>query len=306
MALATRPKPSAHHKKRVGKHHKTTRHYIKPYLPYLPLVAIMAIGLFASSLVGSHGAVLGNQTDMSPVALLQETNRERQADDETVLQMNTQLSAAAQAKADDMVAHNYWSHNTPDGRQPWSFMTAAGYNYQLAGENLAYGFSNAAAVTTGWMNSTEHRANILNARYQDIGFGIATSPNFNGSGPETVVVAMYGTPVTAAATAANSQPTALAAGTTDSNVLGVERVSATQQISFVQLLTKGRMPWSVTLVAVFGAVALTAFAYRHGRAWRRMWRQSEAYVASHPLFDIFVVSIGTLSFVLSRSVGFIR
>jgi len=38
------------------------------------------------------------------------------------------LDSAAQAKANDMAARSYWSHNTPDGQTPWTFMTAAGYN----------------------------------------------------------------------------------------------------------------------------------------------------------------------------------
>jgi uncharacterized protein YkwD len=304
MALATRPKPPAHHKKRAGKHHRTTRHYLKPYLPYLPLLAIMALGFFASTLL-AHGSVLGRQTDLTPATLLQDTNAQRAADRESALSLNDQLTNAAQAKADDMVARNYWSHDTPDGRTPWSFITAAGYTYQLAGENLAYGFSSAATVTSGWMNSAEHRANILNAGYSDVGFGIASSTDFNGSGPETVIVALYATPVTTGAVHMSFSVPATAANS-GGNVLGAKKASYAQQISVVQLLTKGQAPWSVTLVAVIGAVALTIFAYRHGRAWHRAVRYSEAYVASHPWFDVFIVTIGTLSFILSRSAGFIR
>ena len=45
------------------------------------------------------------------------------------------------------------------------------------------------------MNSAEHRANILDGNYQDVGFATANSSNFVGTGPETIVVAMYGEPV---------------------------------------------------------------------------------------------------------------
>jgi hypothetical protein len=74
-----------------------------------------------------------------------------------------------------MAARDYWSHNTPDGQTPWSFITAAGYNYQTAGENLAYGFSTASDTVTGWMNSTEHRANILNGKFKELGVGVEPS-----------------------------------------------------------------------------------------------------------------------------------
>src|SRR6185369_9999820 len=107
------------------------------------------------------------------------------------LQLNDQLAAAAQAKANDMARRGYWSHVTPDGKQPWSFVEASGYQYEAAGENLAYGFGSSDEVMTAWMHSPEHRANILNSVYQDVGFATANVPNYRGTGPETIVVAMY-------------------------------------------------------------------------------------------------------------------
>jgi uncharacterized protein YkwD len=156
------------------------------------LVVVAGILLNATWQVGR--GVLGYATSMSPTALLSETNIQRSNNGEPALSMNSQLAKAAQAKANDMVAKNYWSHVTPDGVQPWQFVANAGYSYTALGENLAYGFDTSAATVSGWMNSPAHRANILKADYQEVGFGIANSPNFNGSGEETVVVAMYGKP----------------------------------------------------------------------------------------------------------------
>jgi uncharacterized membrane protein YidH (DUF202 family) len=51
MALATRPKPSTHAKKRRAQHHRSkSKHYVKPYLPYLPMLLIVVIGLAINSL----------------------------------------------------------------------------------------------------------------------------------------------------------------------------------------------------------------------------------------------------------------
>ncbi|MGZ6005329.1 MAG: hypothetical protein ACXWLH_04230 [Candidatus Saccharimonadales bacterium] len=44
MALATRPKPKVHHRKRQAHHHKKTHHYLKTYWPYLPAFAILGVG----------------------------------------------------------------------------------------------------------------------------------------------------------------------------------------------------------------------------------------------------------------------
>lgn len=198
-------------KQRVGRHHKKDEHYLKPYWPYIPMVLIVVLGLAFSSLWGAmqHG-VLGYATDMSTNGLLAGTNNQRAANGLGGLAYNATLGNAAQAKANDMAARNYWSHNTPDGATPWSFITNAGYAYTTAGENLAYGFDSSDATITGWMNSPEHKANILNSTYKEVGFGIANNADFQGTGPETIIVAMYASPRAAApvTTPAATTPTA--------------------------------------------------------------------------------------------------
>ena len=101
------------------------------------------------------------------------TNQSRVQYGEAALTENSELDKAAQAKADDMLARGYFAHVTPDGRTPWSFITAAGYNYLMAGENLAVNFTEAEDVETAWMNSPGHRANILNKDFVEIGIGVS-------------------------------------------------------------------------------------------------------------------------------------
>lgn len=203
VLVATRPKrskPPVHHLKRTGQHHKTSKHYSKTYWPYLPLLVIVVLGVaFSSWLSNMQRGVLGYATDIGTTSLLDGTNSQRASNGLGALALNGQLNAAAQSKANDMAARDYWSHNTPDGATPWTFIVRAGYNYQAAGENLAYGFGTSSETISGWMNSPEHRANILNGNYADVGFGVANAANYQGTGPETIVVAMYGKPVAATA-----------------------------------------------------------------------------------------------------------
>jgi len=169
----TKPRrPTQEHKKRSGLHHHRSHDYVKTYWPYLPVLTILVAGILANSWLGhANRNVLGYATDMSIESLLTDTNQERASNGEVALGLDKQLGDAAQAKANDMAARDYWSHDTPDGKTPWTFIIKAGYNYQAAGENLAYGFTSASDTITGWMNSPEHRANILNASYRDVGFG---------------------------------------------------------------------------------------------------------------------------------------
>ncbi|MFZ1249307.1 MAG: CAP domain-containing protein [Candidatus Saccharimonadales bacterium] len=194
-------------RKRVARHHKQTRSYAQPYWPYLPIIAIITLGIVCNSwLTNINRSVLGYATSMSVSGLLSGTNDQRAANGLGRLALNSVLSQAAQNKANDMVARDYWSHNTPDGQAPWTFIVAVGYSYQTAGENLAYGFSTAGDTITGWMNSPGHRANILNTTFQEVGFGVANSPNYQNGGPETIVVAMYAQPTVVAAPAPEPSP----------------------------------------------------------------------------------------------------
>jgi uncharacterized protein YkwD len=70
-----------------------------------------------------------------------------------------------------MAAKAYFSHSSQDGRSPFDRMRDAGYDYRTAGENIARGQTDAAAVMTAWMDSPGHRQNILNCDFEDLGVG---------------------------------------------------------------------------------------------------------------------------------------
>jgi uncharacterized protein YkwD len=103
------------------------------------------------------------------------TNAERAKAGCGALAVDATLTAVAQAHSQDMATHNYFDHNSQDGRTPFDRMTAAGYRYSTAAENIAAGQRTAQDVMTGWMNSPGHRANILNCALKEIGVGYATA-----------------------------------------------------------------------------------------------------------------------------------
>ena len=173
---------------------KQTSHHKTYHLRRVGLLGALLLTLFivrydaGAGAVTQPGNVLAYATEMSRSALLAGTNAARNQNGLGNLTLDTQLSNAAQAKAEHMVANDYWAHVAPDGPQPWYFFGQAGYTYQRAGENLAYGFSNSQNTINGWMNSPGHRANIV-GEYADVGFGFVQTPNFVGSGQQTIVVA---------------------------------------------------------------------------------------------------------------------
>lgn len=93
------------------------------------------------------------------------------------LTLDTRLRCAARHHSRDMGTHNFMSHTGSDGTTPWQRITSAGYTYRMAAENVAAGYSTAAAVVNGWMSSSGHCNNIMNASLVHIGIGYFYAPN---------------------------------------------------------------------------------------------------------------------------------
>ncbi len=104
--------------------------------------------------------------------LVDQTNGVRQTESLGTLKTNPILEHAARLKVEDMVTKGYFSHNSPDGKTPWYWFEQAGYNYAAAGENLAVNFVDSQDVTTAWMQSPTHRANIMSGNYTEIGIAV--------------------------------------------------------------------------------------------------------------------------------------
>lgn len=94
------------------------------------------------------------------------------------LKTNWELSRIARYKSEDMSSNRYFSHTSPTYGTPFQMIRAFGLSYRSAGENIAYGQRTPAAVVNAWMNSSGHRANILNASYTQIGVGYCASGNY--------------------------------------------------------------------------------------------------------------------------------
>ena len=120
------------------------------------------------------------------------TNEKRLASNLQPLESDQLLESVAQLKAQDMAQKGYFSHTSPDGKTPWYWFEKAGYRYEMAGENLAIHFFDSQDLVATWMDSSSHRANILNRNFTETGIGVA-----NGlyEEKETVyIVQLFGRP----------------------------------------------------------------------------------------------------------------
>lgn len=184
----------AHHAKHwfiphEGNDHKP--HALRPKAlrtyAYALIVAkvVSVVFLFAAF---PNSAEFAAYTSSTVIAL---TNASRQEGSLGALRENAQLSQAAQRKAKDMLARDYFAHTTPDGKRFWTWIDGTGYNYTLAGENLAIDFSTPESAHAALIASPSHRENIMNKRYKEIGVAVVTG---DMAGQQTtVLVEMFGT-----------------------------------------------------------------------------------------------------------------
>jgi uncharacterized protein YkwD len=181
-SLMVIPHPANDHRPYFLRHRPLA--FISTLLIAAKLAAIVIIGLTPTT------------ADLSTITssrILQLTNAERTKRGLNALTVNDKLTRAAEAKGEDMLAHNYFAHISPTGVTPWYWMKQQGYQYEVAGENLAIDFTQAEDVVTAWLNSPTHKENMLLPEYTETGIAAVTG-EFDG-GTSTIVVHMFGKPL---------------------------------------------------------------------------------------------------------------
>jgi uncharacterized protein YkwD len=104
-------------------------------------------------------------------------NHERTAAGCPALAPNDTLIQVARAHSQDMAVHRFVEHTGSDGRSPAQRVQDAGYHYRIVAENVAAGRLTPESAVQGWMESAEHRTNILNCELRDTGVGVVEAPD---------------------------------------------------------------------------------------------------------------------------------
>lgn len=104
-------------------------------------------------------------------------NQQRTNNGLSALQVDSEVQRVAKIKAQDMVTNNYFSHTSLTYGSPFDMLSSFKISYKSAAENIAGNSSNSAAVNA-WMNSSGHKANILNSSYNYTGIGVVSSSTY--------------------------------------------------------------------------------------------------------------------------------
>ncbi|TSC75748.1 MAG: hypothetical protein G01um101430_242 [Parcubacteria group bacterium Gr01-1014_30] len=169
--------------------------------------------------------------DLTKTQLIEFTNAARHDLGLSPVRENEVLSEAAFLKAKDMLQKSYFAHWSPEGISPWHWFAQSGYNWRLAGENLAIGFVDSEQVHSAWMSSLKHRDNILNGEFREVGISVLTG-NFQGK-ETSLVVQLFGTQQVQAAPTAQSKEAIFLPALPPNLVGGPEQKPADKEESLV-------------------------------------------------------------------------
>lgn len=173
-------------------HNDNYPHGFRPKALLSYTAALVAVKLIATGIlfISFPNPGFVSQEIISKVFTL--TNQSRAEEGLEPLVLNSALIESAQLKADDMIEKGYFSHYTPEGNPPWFFIDENKYSYEVAGENLAMNFTAANTVHKAFLASPSHKKNILDSRFEEVGFAIA---NGEIEGKQTqVLVEFFGKP----------------------------------------------------------------------------------------------------------------
>ena len=112
-----------------------------------------------------------HETTSQAEAVLKLVNAERSKQGLQPLTLSSKLTNLATMKSKDMADKGYFEHTSPTYGTPFQMLQSHGVHYSSAGENIAAGQQTPEQVMNAWMNSSGHRANILNKSYTEIGIG---------------------------------------------------------------------------------------------------------------------------------------
>jgi uncharacterized protein YkwD len=166
------------------------------------VLAVALVGALAAPATAADNASRRvRAADVLERGVLSEVNALRAKHHLAPLRLNTRLGAAADTHSEAMARRGFFAHESPDGSAFWKrvrrFYGPRGFGYWSVGENLLWSSPDvdAAGALQMWLNSPEHRANLLTRRWREVGLSAvhsASAPGTFGGREVTIVTADFG------------------------------------------------------------------------------------------------------------------
>ncbi len=227
--------------------------------------------------------------------IMELTNRTRQEKNIFTLASAAKLDVSAQHKADDMAVNQYFAHSN-NNKSLANWLQEAGYQYQVAGENLAVGFSSAEDIVRAWKNSPSHYANLIDPDFKEIGIGLAGGVYKNQ--PTVFIVQHFGTPVALAKVEA--EPKKVVAKKSSTATVKTEAPASLDSKSVDTAVLAGKIKNdSETVVPVIDTKAPTPIA-KYMQAKKVLWPLTNIFTISQ---NIYLAAMLFFAFVLGLNIA---
>jgi uncharacterized protein YkwD len=168
--------------------------------------ARIVVGVLAAAALVVPAATAAPQRAQAPLSglesgVLAQINAFRRNHRLTPLKLSPKLAAAAKEHTVQMVQDGYFTHESADGSLFWkriqSFYSSSPWSYWSVGENLLWSSPDVtpAKALQMWLASPEHRANLMNPRWREIGVSALhaeTAPGVFKGLPVTIVTTDFG------------------------------------------------------------------------------------------------------------------
>jgi uncharacterized protein YkwD len=169
----------------------------------LPLIALAALLAALALPAAATPATSHRSASLSSLdaGVLQQLNKVRAEHHLAPLALSAALTASSAQHSREMAVDGYFEHASHDGTVFWKridrWYPQAGFHYWSVGENLLWASPDVdpAAALKLWMNSPEHRANILSPRWHQIGVAavhVADAPGTFQGQPVTIITTDFG------------------------------------------------------------------------------------------------------------------
>ena len=148
---------------------------MKPFGHSLALASLLGLCLAGSLQAASHKLPVQSQNPAQLIErLLVLHNAQRAKQGAKPLALNVKLTAAAKEYAEFLARTGKFGHS--EEGSPSQRIKKQGYSFRAMGENIAKGQGTAESAVNSWMHSDGHRANIINKKFKEVGFGVARDP----------------------------------------------------------------------------------------------------------------------------------
>lgn len=147
-------------------------------MKHLVLALLAAVPLFASDA----------NNEITAENVVAQMNAYRAEAGLAPLRIDARITKAAEDRMRDMEDAAYWSHESPTGLSPFTWLMARDYTFEAAAENLASGFETVRFLVSSWMESPGHRENIMSPLYEDCGLAIIDGSTTGRATGKSVVV----------------------------------------------------------------------------------------------------------------------